>query len=199
MAASFAPGPEIEPPEIPESLAIEDTAPDPYPLEDGSWAMTLEEIGEELRISKERVRSIQDNALAKIRRSRNAKTLIEFLESHQPKVRASRQDPIETHCTPEKRKPQYVVLVPDPFTLSKIVDSLQRQLAANDLHTQFVGPHLVQNKWAVLEFIITNGTGGRVHIVLNGSGPGRAAWTLTADSAEHAVTQITGRLAVGRP
>ncbi len=105
----------------------------------------------------------------------------------------------QVRYTPEKRsesrkqeKPQYIVLTPDLPALIKIIDSLQHQLAERGTQTRLIGPHLVRNKWTVLEFTITNGRGGRLHIVLNGSGPGRAAWTLTAVSAEQAVQQTVG-------
>jgi hypothetical protein len=90
MMAHFAPGPEIEPPEISEGLYTENTAPDPYPIEDGSWAMTLEEIGAVLGIGKEQVRRIENRALEKIRRSGARKTLIELLDVRPLKVEVSR-------------------------------------------------------------------------------------------------------------
>jgi hypothetical protein len=45
------------------------TAPDPYPLDDGSTFMTYEEIGQHLGVTRERVRQIEGRALHKLEKA----------------------------------------------------------------------------------------------------------------------------------
>jgi hypothetical protein len=89
--------------------------------------------------------------------------------------------------------PKIAILVPDHVELTKIAGSLQQQLAQkHNTQTIFVGAQCVRGEWTVMEFSITNGSGGSLHVILNGSGPGRAAWTLAATSAEQAVSRVIG-------
>ena len=94
-------------------------------------------------------------------------------------------------------KPYYVTLAIDPVAMSRVVDSLQRQLIEqHNLLTDFVKPHCVRGKWTVLEFSIRDTVLIRrsLHIILNGTGPGRAAWVLDVHSAEEAVNRMRGRI-----
>jgi RNA polymerase primary sigma factor len=51
-----------------------------YGLEAGSTPWTLEEIGHDLSVTRERVRQIEAGALAKLREQDSSSTLREFLE-----------------------------------------------------------------------------------------------------------------------
>jgi hypothetical protein len=106
-------------------------------------------------------------------------------------------------CAEVGQKPpsRYAYLVPDSEELRKIVERIQRQFVEqHDVYTIFLSSSLVrmnsgdlvQKDWNVLEFVVTNGKGGTLHVILNGSGPGRAAWTLGAVSAEQAVRRAVG-------
>ena len=99
----------------------------------------------------------------------------------------------------EQCKRAYARLVTDIHNdrgLKRIVDSLQLQLEARPkTRAIFTDVRLVRNKWTVLEFSVSTPGWGHdchVHIVLNGSGPGRAAWTRGAASAEQAVAAVIG-------
>lgn len=91
------------------------------------------------------------------------------------------------------RPTSYAVLQPDPIALGRIASDLRHQFReAHNTETIFLGTRLVAAEWVVMEFAVVNGNGGVIRIVLNGSGPGRAAWTPISVSAEHAVALVVG-------
>ena len=86
-----------------------------------------------------------------------------------------------------------VFLQPDPAVIAKLAESIRQQLQEqHNIWTRFVGSTLVWNTWHVFEYTILNAAGGNLHVVLNGSGPGRAAWMLDVANAYEAVMKITG-------
>jgi len=47
---------------------------------DGEWAHTLEEVGQEFGVTRERIRQIEAKALAKLRKSKDSKRLKDYLK-----------------------------------------------------------------------------------------------------------------------
>ena len=106
--------------------------------------------------------------------------------------RANVQKPLKPRPPPENYS--------DPVVLGRIVDSLRHQLAEHhNVHACFVQAHFVKLYldrigWVVLQFTMVNQNHEPLWIILDGSGPGRAAWVLRATSAEQAVTRIAGQV-----
>ncbi len=117
------------------------------------------------------------------------------IEAMDARIRARSQERATAKVRTETREPErrFAVLVADPIATGRIADSLRRQLAEQHaIQARFVGSTLVWNIWHVLEFTVTDGNGGNLHVILNGSGPGRARWTLGTTSAEAAVMKTIG-------
>jgi len=92
--------------------------------------------------------------------------------------------------------PKPVIMPPPPpryVSLDSVIVSIKKQLS--DYHNVQVELKLASyvRQWVVLEFAITNQNDRKLHVVLDGAGPGRAAWTLGAVSDEQAVAQVVGR------
>jgi hypothetical protein len=97
---------------------------------------------------------------------------------------------------PDKSVPKPVIMPPPPpryVSLDSVIVSIKKQLS--DYHNVQVELKLASyvRQWVVLEFAITNQNDRKLHVVLDGAGPGRAAWTLGAVSDEQAVAQVVGR------
>lgn len=74
-----------------------------------------------------------------------------------------------------------------PVEEERVVASLLRQLAArHGVDARYVGRRAARGR-TVLEFRATSVGGAPLHVVVDGSGPGRASWVVGAGSAEQAV------------
>lgn len=74
--------------------------------------------------------------------------------------------------------------------IGRIVDGLQRQFAErHGIDAYYVGAGAARGL-TVLQFRATNQGDRAMHVILNGSGPGRAAWVFDARSMDEAVSRI---------
>lgn len=72
-------------------------------------------------------------------------------------------------------------------TIDQVVASLRRQLSEKyAIDAVYVSRHAVRGK-TVLEFRATNKEDRPLHVIVDGSGPGQAAWVVGASSADQAV------------
>jgi hypothetical protein len=92
-------------------------------------------------------------------------------------------------------KPKPVILPPPPLryaSLDSVIVSIKKQLSDHhDVQAELKLASYVRG-WVVLEFAITNRNDQKLHVVLDGAGPGRAAWVLAAVSDEQAVSRVVG-------
>lgn len=115
-----------------------------FGLDGTGIAHTLEEIGEVFKVTRERVRQIEEVALNKIRHHRESFKLVDFLEGMHPEL-SSNQEQKPTDSNP--------LIIGERIKTDKMVDMIYNQILKKDYSLFFLRGHVGAGKTTLVQLI----------------------------------------------
>jgi RNA polymerase primary sigma factor len=115
-----------------------------FGLDGTGIAHTLEEIGEVFKVTRERVRQIEEVALNKIRNHKDSFKLVDFLEGMHPEL-SSNNEP--------KQVDQNPLLIGERMSLDKMAEMLYHQILKQECSLFFLKGHMGTGKTTLVQKI----------------------------------------------
>jgi tRNA A37 threonylcarbamoyladenosine biosynthesis protein TsaE len=118
-----------------------------FGLDGTGIAHTLEEIGEVFKVTRERVRQIEEVALNKIRTHKDSFKLVDFLEGLHPEL---------NNKPAEVEEDQNPLILGERMSIEKMVDMLYNQILKKEYSLFFLKGHMGTGKTTLVQKLCKN-------------------------------------------